>query len=350
MDKKYKLIRSKENGKTVTRIKALRDGEHFMKGEVGGIVDAASSLNQYDESWVDFESNLQGTTVSGNVYISKKSTLVNSELINVTGRIQNTYLSDASLYGATVDISDSFIKSLSGTSTLTLNAANVSLACGSTMSGKVNLNDVRMETFQGANLPIQLYDVTIQHAVFKSPATVTDTFIYKSNFAGLMRIANSMITNSTIESTGGNTPAVSAPVIQCLHLVGSKARIADGRNVSLSTGICINDVDCNDLAEVMMTVTGTFTVVRVPENRWFIQLPASSKLDPTEFDKVRCLSSSELYDMLEAARGDLLGEALEIVRICIPMTQNEPSDNIRKRLKKIRRKLLVRWILRHFGL
>ncbi len=350
MDKKYKLIRSKENGKTVTRIKALRDGEHFMKGEVGGIVDAASSLNQYDESWVDFESNLQGTTVSGNVYISKKSTLVNSELINVTGRIQNTYLSGASLYGATVDIGDSFIKSLSGTSTLTLNAANVSLACGSTMSGKVNLNDVRMETFQGANLPIQLYDVTIQHAVFKSPATVTDTFIYKSNFAGLMRIANSMITNSTIESTGGNTPSVSAPVIQCLHLVGSKAMISDGRNVSLSTGICINDVDCSDLANVMMTVTGTFTVVRVPENRWCIQLPACSKLENLEFDTVRSMSSSDLYGMLEAAKGDQLGEALELVRICIPMTQNEPSDNIRKQLKKIRRKLLVRWILRHIGL
>ena len=215
MDKKYKLIRSKENGKTVTRIKALRDGEHFTKGEVGGIVDAASSLNQYDESWVDFESSLQGTTVSGNVYIGKRSTIINSELINVTGRIQNTCLSDASLYGAKVEISDSFIKTLTGTSTLSLTAANVRFACGSTMSGKVLLNDVCMETFQGANLPVQLYDVTIQHAVFNSPATVTDTFIYKSNFIGLMRIANSMITNSTIESTGGNTPAVSAPVIQC---------------------------------------------------------------------------------------------------------------------------------------
>lgn len=350
MDKKYKLIHSKENGKTVTRIKALRDGEHFRKGEVGGIVDAASSLNQYDESWVDFESTLQGTTVSGNVYIGKLSTIINSELINVTGRIQNTCLSGASLYGAKVEIGDSFIKTLTGTSTLSLSAANVRLACGSTMSGKVLLNDVCMETFQGANLPVQLYDVNIQHSVFKSPATVTDTFIYKSNFNGLMRIANSMITNSTIESTGGNTPAVSAPVIQCVHLLGSKARIADGRNVSLSTGICIDDVDCNDLADVMMTVTGTFTVVRVPENRWFIQLPAPSKLEPTEFDKVRCMSSAELYDMLEAARGDQLGEALEIVRICIPMTQNEPRDNIRKKLKKIRRKLLVRWILRHFGL
>jgi hypothetical protein len=350
MDKKYKLIRSKENGKTVTRIKALRDGEHFMKGEVGGIVDAASSLNQYDESWVDFDSTLQGTTVSGNVHISKKSTLVNSELINVTGRIQNSGLSGASLHGANVEIIDSFIKTLTGTSTLSLTAVNVSLACGSTMSGKVLMNDVRMDTFQGASLPVQLSDVNIHQTVFKSPATVTDTFIHKSKFIGLMRIANSMITNSTIESTGGNTPAVSAPVIQCLHLVGSKARIADGRNVSLSTGICIDDVDCADLANVMMTVTGTFTVVRVPENRWCIQLPATSKLENLEFDTVFSMSSSELYDMLAAARGDQLGEALELARICIPMTQNEPSDNIRKKLKKIRRKLLVRWILRHFGL
>jgi len=350
MDKKYKLIRSKENGKTVTRIKALRDSEHFMKGEVGGIVDAASSLNQYDESWVDFDSTLQGTTVSGNVYISKNSTISDSKLVNVTGRIQNACLSGASLSGATVDIIDSFIKSLSGTSTLSLSAVNVSLVCSSTMSGKVTLNDVRMETFQGAKLPVQLYDVTISQTVFKSPVSATDTFIHKSKFIGLMRIANSMITNSTIESTGGNTPAVSAPVIQCLHLVGSKARIADGRNVSLSTGICIDDVDCADLANVMMTVTGTFTVVRVPENRWCIQLPATSKLENIEFDTVFSMSSSELYDMLAAARGDQLGEALELARICIPMTQNEPSDNIRKKLKKIRRKLLVRWILRHFGL
>jgi len=32
------------------------------------------------------------------------------------------------------------------------------------------------------------------------------------------------------------------------------------------------------------------------------------------------------------------------------LAQNEPSDIIRKKLKKIRRKLIVRWILRHFGL
>lgn len=350
MDKKYKLIHSKENGKTVTRIRALRDGEHFMKGEVGGIVDAESILNQYDESWVDFESTLRGTTVSGNVYIGKKSTLENSELVNVTGLIQDTYLSDASLYGAKVDISGSYIKALSGTSPLSLTAVKAILACGSTMSGKVLLDDVNMETFPDANLPVQLSDVTIQHSVFQSPATVTDTFIHRSNFNGLMRIANSMITNSTIESTGGNTPAVSAPVIQCLHLVGSKAMISDGRNVSLSTGICINDVDCTDLANVMMTVTGTFTVVRIPENRWCIQLPAGSKLENTEFDTVRSMSSSDLYGMLEAAKGDQLGEALELVRICIPMTQNEPSDKIRKKLKKIRRKLLARWILRHIGL
>lgn len=350
MDKKYTLIHRKENGKEVTRIKALRDGEHFMKGDVGGIVDAASSLNQYDESWVDFDSTLQGTTVSGNVHIGKKSTLADSELLNVVGRIQNTCLSGASLYGATVDIRDSFIKTLSGTSTLSLTAANVSLSCGSAMDGKVLLNDVRMDTFQGANLPVQLADVNIQHSVFKSPATVTDTTIYKSTFIGLMRIANSMIVNSTIESTGGNTPAVSAPVIQCLYLLGSKTRIADGRNVSLSTGICINDVECDDLAKVMMTVTGTFTVVRVPDNRWCIKLPAGSKLENLEFDTVCFMSSSDLYGMLEAARGDQLGEALDLVRICIPMTQNEPSDNIRKKLKKIRRKLLVRYILMHFGL
>jgi hypothetical protein len=54
--------------------------------------------------------------------------------------------------------------------------------------------------------------------------------------------------------------------------------------------------------------------------------------------------------MLEAAKGDQLGEALELVRICIPMTKNEPSDNILKKLKKICRKLLVRWLLRHIGL
>lgn len=342
MIKKYKLVQMTENGQTVTRIKALRDGGHFKKGDIGGIVDASSSLSQSDDGWLDYGSMLSESTITGDVFI-KDSCIIKSSFINVHGRIEKSYLSKAMLSGADVSISNSAFKGLHGNLTVYLQAKSAKFEHSAVLSGKVHLFEVSMET-NGDDLPVALGDVTIQKSKFDAPVTVTDSFLYNSVFSGVMRLENSMINNSTVKSTGGAHPVLAAPVIKCFMLVGSKVAIHDGRNFNLTTGICISDVECSDLSKVTMMMTDTYTVVRIPESKWFVHFTPVNRQVTTEFDTLKALSSSELYDLLENARGEKLGDALELARICILLACNEPSNNIRKKLKKLRLKLMFRKI------
>ena len=349
MDDKYTLVHLVEDGLNVTRIKALRDGENFIKGDVGCRVDGTSSISQYDESWADFDSELVNTRLTGNVHVTS-SRLVDSELLNVTGRIDKSYLAHASLYGATVSIDESTFPLIAGTATLNLTTAYAKFSCGATMSGKVGLNDVQMDTFPGADLPVQISDSTVQHSKFKSPATITDTFIYKCRFEGLMRIERSLMTNSSVTSDGGNYPAVRAPSIVCLQLVGSNVRIPDGKTALFTSGICISDIECDDLSSVMTTIGRKVTVVRVPGSKWCIQFNTDSPLAGTKVDIMQSMTDATMYKLLDTASGDQLGDALELANICIGMACGEVDAGTRKSLRRLRRKLRFRLFMWHVSL
>ncbi len=61
---KYELINSDNKqffGKTLFRIKALRNGKFFVKGELGGYIEKENNLSQEDDAWV-----------SGNAFLLSK--------------------------------------------------------------------------------------------------------------------------------------------------------------------------------------------------------------------------------------------------------------------------------------
>ena len=345
MDRKYKLIRRKENGKTVTRIKALRDGKYFKKGEIGATVDENSELSQIDDGWADDRSELHNSKIHGDISI-RNSIVRNSVLSEVRGRIQNSLLVNASANLSELRISDSnFIGELHGDCTLGLEADQASFDCSVVLSGFVILRGTKMHGFDAAVLPVKLSDVNLQHATFNSPATVTDSFIFRSDFEGVMAIDQSHIQNSRLVTCCGNSPEHFAPQIHCLAMVGSQVRVPDGREYVFSTGVTLSDLTDVDLATLRWMTAGKFVVVRVPGRKWFIQPTATPSLFDDEHMHGTEPTTAELCRTLSGVRGlDATSEAAGLLRTCLILSEGESGKAERKQMRRLYWKLVLRRI------
>ena len=70
---KFKLTDNKKNhrGRVLYQIKALVDGKHFKKGELGGFVSSAENLSQSGDAWVSGNARiLDDAWISGDARIS----------------------------------------------------------------------------------------------------------------------------------------------------------------------------------------------------------------------------------------------------------------------------------------
>ena len=60
---KYEILKDrfiKMEERKLYRIRALKDGEHFTKGEIGGYVESEENLSQDGECWVGDEAKVFG--------------------------------------------------------------------------------------------------------------------------------------------------------------------------------------------------------------------------------------------------------------------------------------------------
>ena len=339
------MIRRKELGKEVTRIKALRDGKYFKKGEIGATVDENSELSQIDDSWADDRSELHNAKIHGDISI-RNSIVRNSVLTEVRGSIQNSLLVNARANLSELRISDSnFIGELHGDSTLVLEADQASFDCSVDISGRVILCGTKMHGFDDAVLPVKLSDVNLQHATFNSPATVTDSFIFRSDFEGVMDIDQSHIQNSRLVACCGNSPEHFAPQIYCLAMFGSQVRVPDGREYLFSTGVTLSDLTDVDLATLRWMTAGKFVVVRVPGRKWFIQPTSTPSLFDDEHMHGTEPTTAELCRDLAGVRGpDATGEASGLLRACLVLSEGEPGTAERKQMRRLYWKLVLRRI------
>lgn len=92
-DEKFEVVESdsiKYKGRTLYRIRALRDGEHFDAGDLGGYVENESNLSQYGNSWIAGEAKvMDDAIISGDAIVTDKCVVC--EGVEVTG---NSYLQD----------------------------------------------------------------------------------------------------------------------------------------------------------------------------------------------------------------------------------------------------------------
>lgn len=346
MGKKYKLITRKEHGETVTRIKALRDGEHFIKGEVGGIIDSKSNLSQYDESWVDFESELHASTVSGNLNISK-TVLDNTKLAECNGNINSAVLGNVDLGFADLSISWSMLKGVRGMQGVILCAYESSLDCKVTMSGKVELSSVNLREGKHTDGLMTLHDINFTKVTMSAPITAITDFLYNCTLNGPMNLEACNITNSTVVSDGDET---GEPKLHSVNLIGSKIVIPDGKRVMLSNGITIDDVDCPDFSKVTISSSPNFVIVRVPDQKWYVWFSVGHGFVDHTYAMQQSYTSETLYRTLDEATGDHLSDAVEVLRSVVFMMRDEPNSDIKSKLKRLRMKLFARNIIRHLGM
>lgn len=351
MQKKYKLVKRKDEcGNTVTRVQALRDGKNFCKGEIGGIVDSDSSLSMDDESWIDYSSKLTRSSVSGDVLL-KDTRLIDSKLTYVTGSIVHSILIGMRCEHSRVSIYCSTCKTLRATASVFLNITASRLECPVETRGTITLINVRMNAGEDNKNTSILDSVTIDEMDSTAPVSIADSYLYKTSLRGMMQLSESTITNSTLRSECEDGELSLSPLIQNLHMVGSMACIPKNSRVTLTSGICISDVNCSDLSKVKVTLDGNDRIVlRVPGIKWYVQDRALTGLVSYDCDSDIAMTSEGLYRMLREAHGGKVDPALELLTVCIHMMRSEPDSEIKKKLTRLRTKLFIRRLLRAIGL
>ena len=351
MEKKYKLVKRKDGcGNTVTRVKALRDGKYFNKGDLGGIVDSESSLSMDDESWIDYTSQLKHSSVSGNVVL-KDTCLIDSKLSNVSGSIVHSILAGISCEHSRVSIYCSTCKTLRATSSAFLNITASRLECPVEAIGSITLINTRMSADEDNKNTSILHDSTLDEIVSTAPVKIVDSYLSKVNLHGMMQLTESNVINSTLSSECEDGELSLCPTIQNLQMVGSMASIPKNSRVTLTTGICISDINCRDLSKVKVTMDGNGRIVlRVPEIKWYVHDRALNGLASYDCDSDIAMTSEGLYRMLREAHGVKVDPALELLTVCIHMMRNEPDSEIKKKLTRLRAKLFIRRLLRAIGL
>ena len=96
--KKYELTKEKKEffGKTLFRIKALRDGKFFSKGELGGFIEKEANLSQSGDAWVSDDAWVSGDArVSGDAWVSDDALVSGDACVSDDAWVS----ADAWLYG-----------------------------------------------------------------------------------------------------------------------------------------------------------------------------------------------------------------------------------------------------------
>lgn len=82
--KKYELLKDDTKimlGRTLYRIKALRDFDDVTKGDLGGYIESENNLSHFDNAWVYDNARVSGKAkVYGNAWVSGKAQVKRSLL------------------------------------------------------------------------------------------------------------------------------------------------------------------------------------------------------------------------------------------------------------------------------
>jgi len=93
VDKKYELVKEDTKsflGKTLFRIKALKDFSSFKKGELGGYIEKEANLSQEGDAWVS-----DNASVSDNARVSDNACVSGDAMVSGDARVYgNARVSD----------------------------------------------------------------------------------------------------------------------------------------------------------------------------------------------------------------------------------------------------------------
>ena len=107
--KKYEILMDKENtiefeGRTLHRIKALKDFRDVKQGDVGGYIESESNLSQEGDCWIyDNAKSMDNSRMYGNSRMYDDSKMYNSSAMHEDSRMYD----DSEMHGNSIMYGDS---------------------------------------------------------------------------------------------------------------------------------------------------------------------------------------------------------------------------------------------------
>ena len=341
--KKYKIVTVKnDKGQLERRIKALRDGRFFNKGDLGAIIDENSSLSQEDDSWADNISMLVNTYVSGDLHIVG-SKLTDCRMGGFYGDISyseaNGIVTGSNDYHTSICLRDS--KILAAEKCMLLHSASLkmeqsTIRCMNVqITGRVVINRSKIGDTDAQI--IDLHNLSINNSDFKDAelpkATMVDScYVFSSRILGPAQLSNCFITNSGIDyhflprgvglkdANASNTPYS----VDGASLTGSYAICHADDDIHMLGGITISDMMKFDLGDVIMATNDDAIVARVPGRQWYIELISNKYFDKTT-KSIPGITDDSLIRFLNATKTDDRRLAKSLIELCIIACQ-KPED------------------------
>jgi len=343
--KKYKIVTVKnDKGQLERRIKALRDGQFFAKGDLGAIIDKDSSLSQEDDSWADKTSMVVNTYVSGNLHIVG-SKLSNCRMGGFYGVIShsevNGMVSGSTDFHTNICLSESKILVAEKCALLysaSLKMEHSTIRCMNVyISGKVDINRSNIGDTEAQI--IDLHNLRINNSEFKDSelhkATMVDgCFLFSSRILGPAQLSNCHITNSIIDyhyaprGMGLNAENASNPPspysVDGANLTGSYAVCHADDDIHMLGGITISDMAKFDLGDVIMVTNDDAIVARVPGRQWYIELVSNNYFDK-KTKSIPGITDDSLIGFLNSTKTNDSRLAKSLIELCITACR-KPED------------------------
>ena len=347
---KYKIVTVKnDKGQLERRIKALRDGHFFNKGDLGAIIDEHSSLSQEDDSWADKTSMLVNTYVFGDLHIVG-SKLTNCRMGGFYGNIRNSevngIVTGSTDFHTNICLRDSKILVAEKCELLysaSLKMVRSTIRCMNVrITGRVVINRSTIGDTEAQI--IDLHNLRINNSEFKDSvlpkATMVDCCdVFSSKILGPAQLSNCFIINSSIDShflprgvglkdaNASNTPYS----VDGASLAGSYTICYANDDIHMLGGITISDMMKFDLGDVIMATNDDAIVARVPGRQWYIELVSNKYFDETT-KSIPGITDDSLIRFFNATKTDDRRLAKSLIELCITACRNTEDCAIKWKL------------------
>lgn len=323
---KYKLVKVSENGTVVTRIKALKDGRFFKKGELGAIIRDFAVLDQEGDCWANYNSILTGDTrIGGNTSVVDSS--IDSCILKGSGTVYRSIL-----HAVNNQWVELYIEHCGNTGRIqiygddhTRTMIKKSVLVGEIeIHGNTTLDDSKLgkttDSAQSTHDKFRLSDASLTHATLDGNIDIDDSELFRTSVTGDIWIQNSILLNDDIQSIKRKSVYETAKV-ENTWMTGSKLKFPAICTLSLANTVNVNDVSVCEPGKIRLSWGCDSTIVRVPGLKWYIRFIGGYGIDNA--DEQKDYSTNELMNKLKKIDTQYWSSASSLLARCTELMRYE---------------------------
>lgn len=323
---KYKLVKVSENGTVVTRIKALKNGRFFKKGDLGAIVRDFAVLDQVGDCWANFNSILTGDThIGGNTSVVDSS--IDSCILKGSGTVYRSILHAVNNQWVELYIEhceNTGHMQIYGDDRTRTRIKKTVLVGEIAIYGNTTLDDSKLgkttDSEQNTYDKFRLSEVTLTHATLDGNIDIDCSELFRTSVTGDLWIQNSILVNDDIQSLKRKSVYETAKV-ENTWMTGSKLKFPAICTLSLSKTVNVNDVSVCEPGKIRLSWGCDSTIVRVPGLKWYIRFIDGYGID--NVDEQKDYSTNDLMNKLKKIDTQYWSSAASLLARCTELMRYE---------------------------